>query len=162
MCSSNTVRESSHISFVCGGNPFYEGMHRPVYTHEELAGLLEQPLSLSLRLRDQLDHSLSHSDQQTSAFSPKLQTLFSLSNPNRNFEHPLCLTYFLFMAGYRNLHTSVYSGNFLILSANGNICHSLHRQWIIFFGILLSCDPLCWCYLATELDLLSSSTALCR
>ena len=25
-----------------------------------------------------------------------------------------------------------FSGNLLILSANGNICHSIHRQWIIF------------------------------
>ena len=50
------------------------------------------------------------------------------SSPTWKDEYPLRLAYFLVMAGYRNLHTSVFSGNLLILSANGNICHSIHRQ----------------------------------
>ena len=32
------------------------------------------------------------------------------------------------MAGYLNLHASVFSGNLLILFANVNICHSIQRQ----------------------------------
>ena len=90
--------------------------------------------------------------------------IFSLSSPRRKHEHPLCFTYFLFMAGYRDLHTSGGrgSGNLLILSASGNICHSILRQWIIFFAILLyllfPVNLLCWCYIATALNLLSSST----
>ncbi len=75
----------------------------------------------------------------------------------RKYKHPLRLTYFLFMTGYRNLHTSGdFSGHLLILSANGNICHSIHRQLITFF--LFPVKPLCWCYLATALSLLSSSS----
>ena len=48
------------------------------------------------------------SDQRVSAFSPKLQTLYSLSSPKRKYEYPLCLAYFLFMACNRNLHTFVF------------------------------------------------------
>ena len=68
------------------------------------------------------------------------------------------------MAVYRNLHTFVFfSGNLLILSANGNICHSIHSQWIIFANLpffLFPVKPLCWYYLATVLNLLSSSTSV--
>ena len=82
----------------------------------------------------------------------------------RKYEHPLHLTYFLFMASYRNLHTSgFFSSNLLILSVNRNICHSIHRQKIIFFAILyyflFPVKPLCWCYLETTSILLSSSTS---
>ena len=85
----------------------------------ELTRLLEWPVSLSLCLRDQRTPPLRLRDQQITAFSPKLQTLNCLSSPT-NFS--VCgwlleLTYFRF-----------FSGNLLILSANGNICHSIHRQ----------------------------------
>ena len=41
VCSRNTVRENSHISFFCSGYPFCEVVRRPENTHEELTGLLE-------------------------------------------------------------------------------------------------------------------------
>ena len=63
------------------------------------------------------------------------------SSPMRIYEYPLCQLILLFMAGYRNLHTSVFfSGNLLVLSANWNICHSIYRQWIIF-------SPSCFVFL---------------
>ena len=88
------------------------------------------------------------------------------SGSMQKYEHPLRLTYFLFIAGYRNLHTSVFSGNLLTLSANRNICHSNHRQWVTFspssFIFLFPVKPLCRCYLMTALNRLSSSPALGR
>ena len=60
---------------------------------------------------------------------------------------------FLLVACYRNLLTSVFFfGNLLILSVNGNICH-----WSINH-ILFPAKPLCWCYLVTALNLISSSS----
>ena len=53
VCYRDTVRESSHVYFFCGGDPFCEVVRRPENTHEELTGLLECPASLSLRLSDQ-------------------------------------------------------------------------------------------------------------
>ena len=103
MCKRNTNRESSHMSFFWGGDLFCEVVRRPENTHGELTGLLEWPVGLSLRLRDQWTSPLRLSDYRIFALSPKLQTLYSLSSPKRKYEHPLCLTYFLFMAGYRNL-----------------------------------------------------------
>ena len=35
VCRRNTVRESSHISFFCGRDPFCEVVQRPENTHEE-------------------------------------------------------------------------------------------------------------------------------
>ena len=52
VCNRNKVRECSHISFFCGGDPFCEVVRRPENTHEELTGLLEWPAGPSLRLRD--------------------------------------------------------------------------------------------------------------
>ena len=72
VCSRNTVRESSHISFFSCGDPFCEVVQWPENTHGELTGLLERPADLSLRL----------SDQRISAFSPKLQTVYCLFKSN--------------------------------------------------------------------------------
>ena len=49
MCSRNTVRESSHISFFCGEDPFCEVVGRPENIHGELTGLLEWPAGLCLQ-----------------------------------------------------------------------------------------------------------------
>ena len=64
----NTIRESSHISFFCDGDPFCEVVLRPENTHEKLTGLLEWPAGLSPSLERPGDLS----------FSPKLQTLYCL------------------------------------------------------------------------------------
>ena len=147
VCSRNTFRETSHISFFSGGDPFCEVVRRPENTHGELTGLLEWHACLCLQA--------------------KITDLIFFSSPMRIYEYPLRPRIFLFMTGYRNLHNSwVFSGNLLILSANRNICHSIHRQKIIFssssFIFFFPVKPLCWCYLATALDLVSSSTALGR
>ena len=52
VCSRNTVRESSLISFFCGEDPFCEVLPRPENTLGELTGLLEWPAILSFRLID--------------------------------------------------------------------------------------------------------------
>ena len=72
--SRNTVGESLHINFFCDGDPFCEVVQRPENTHEELTGLLEWTMGLSLRLRDQRTSPLRLIDYWISAFSPKLQT----------------------------------------------------------------------------------------
>ena len=41
VCSRNTVREGSHISFFCGGDPFCEVVRRLENRHGEMTGLLE-------------------------------------------------------------------------------------------------------------------------
>ena len=55
MCSRNKVRESSHISFFCGEDPFCEVMQRPQNTHGELTGGLEWPAGLSPSLERPVD-----------------------------------------------------------------------------------------------------------
>ena len=129
MWSRNTVRESSHISFFWCIAPFYEVVRRPEYTLGGANMFAWVTSRFSLRLRDHWPSPLDLSDEWISAFSPKMQTLYCLSSPMRKYEYPLCLTYFWFIAGYRNLHSSVFfSGNLLILSGNRNICYYIHRQ----------------------------------
>ena len=145
MCAVGIVRECSHIFFFCGRDPFTEVEN----AHEVLTGLVEWPAGLSHRLRDQRTSPPRLCDHLISPSSPKLQTLYSRSRPKQEFENPLCLMYFLFMAGYRNSHTSFSSGNFLILSLNGNICLSIQGNKLYFrhppfLGptlLMLSCNP---------------------
>ena len=58
--SSNTVRESSHISFFCGEGPCYEVVQRPEYTHDMFARLTRKSLPSLERLAD-LSSSLERS-----------------------------------------------------------------------------------------------------
>ena len=82
--SRNTVRESSHKSIFCGGDPFCEVVQWPENTHRELTGLLEWPAGLCLQSKNH--------------------------RPYIVFQVPwTCLVtyvFFLFMASYQNLHTS--------------------------------------------------------
>ena len=55
LCNRNTVRESLHICFFCGGDPFGEAVQRPENIHEELTGLLEWPADFSPSLERPLD-----------------------------------------------------------------------------------------------------------
>ena len=132
MWSRNTVRESSHISFFRDGDPFCEEMRRPKNTHGGA---------------DRFTWVTSGSLPLVQNYWPYI--VFS------NYGWLSELTYFRF-----------FSGNLLILSANGNICHSINRQWITFspssFIFLFPVKLLCWCYLATALNLLSSSNTLRR
>ena len=158
MCSRNTLRESSHISFFCGGVPFCEVVQLSENIHDTFAWVTRRSLFAWENSRPLLFAWATSG----SLPRPKLQTLYYLSSP---LNTPLRRRIFLFMAGYRNLHTSgLFSGNLLILSTNVNICHSIHRQQIIFspssFIFLFPVRQLCWCYLATALNQLSTSSPL--
>ena len=114
MWSKNTNRESSHIFFFFGGDPFCEAVRQPENT------------------RGRADRSA----WVTSGSLPSVQNYrlyIVFSSPMRKYEYPLSLKHFLFKAGYGKLHNSVlFFGNLLILFANGNIYHSIHRQQITF------------------------------
>ena len=60
VCSRNTVWQSPHISFFCGGDPFYEVVQRPENTREELTGLLGWPVVLSTSLERLADLCLQY------------------------------------------------------------------------------------------------------
>ena len=111
VCSRNTGRESSHISFFDGGDTFLEEVRRPENTYdtfawvthrslrslEQPAGLslsLEQTADLSLRLRDQQNSPLRLSDQRISPSVQNYRPYIVFSSPMRKYEHPLRLTYF--------------------------------------------------------------------
>ena len=146
MWSRNTIRESSHISFFCGRKPFvWFRMTTGKHTQESWQiGLSIQRVSLS----------------------PKLQTLYCLSSPMWKYEHASLPTYFLFIAG---IGTYILPLLFLVICwsylrteisgilSTGNKLHSRHPPLFFLFPV----KPLCWCYLATGLNLLSSSIALC-
>ena len=96
------------------------------------------------------------SDQWVFAFSPKLQTLYCLSTPLWKYEHTFLPTYFLFIAGYRNLHTSVFF--FLVIYwsylrteisvtlSTGNKLHCplfFSLQWSHFVDVILQLHWIC-------------------
>ena len=141
MCSRNTVREreSSYISVFCSGDPISEVVRRLVNTYEEPTVLLEWPAGLSLRLRNQRTSSVHLSDQRISlpclndqhlsALSPKLQTLYCLFKSHANIWISSSPTYFSVYGWLSELaYLRFFPCNLLILSANRNICHSIHRQ----------------------------------
>ena len=89
------------------------------------------------------------------SFSPKLQTSYCLSSPTRKYEHASSPTYFLFMAGYWNLHTSgvffpVICWSYLrteisVTLSTGNKLHSRHPPFLFSLScettlLMLSCD----------------------
>ena len=136
------VRESSLISLSCSGNTFCELVPRPGNTHggaDKFVRVASGPLPSFQNYRPYV----------------------IFSSPMRKYEHPLRLTYFLFMAGYRNLYTSVFfHDNLLILYTSRNICHSIHRDKLHscnYSYFLFPVKPFCWCYLAPTLNLQSSS-----
>ena len=158
VCSRNTVRESSYISFFCGGDPFCEVVQRLENTQGELTGLLEwlaglstslewradlspspeRPADLSLHLRDQQISPFAWETSrslpflwETSRSQPSVQNYrpyIVFSSPMQKYERPLCLTYCLFMAGYQNLNTS-----------------------ILFFSVI------CWSYMWTAISVILST-----
>ena len=92
----------------------------------------------------------------TSGFLPSVQIYrpyIVFSSPMRKYEHPLRQTYFSVCSWLSELtyFRVFFFGNLLILSANGNICHSINH---ILFPMKLPC----WCYLVTALNPLSSSS----
>ena len=134
MCSSNTVRESSHISFFCAGDPFCEVVQGLENTHGVLTGLLERPADLTPSLEPPEDLCLQ---------SKITDLTLSFQVPCRSMNILFASRIFLFMAGYWNLHTS---GFFPVLCwcylrteisvtlSIGNKLYSLHH--ILYFSFL--------------------------
>ena len=130
MWTRNTVRESSHISFFCGGDPLRELERQPENTHGEadkFPWLTNGSLPQS-KITDLILSLNSHAEIWTCLFAHVFSVYGWLSE----------LTYFRF-----------FSGNLLILSENGNM--SLYPQAInynpLYFSLscettllMLSCD----------------------
>ena len=111
VCSRNTVRESSHISFFCGGDPFCEVKRQPENTHRVLTGLLKLPAGLCIQFKI--------TDLILSFQVP-------CENMNIYFVH-LFFCLWLVIGTYIHWFFFFY-GKLFILYANGNICHSIRRQ----------------------------------
>ena len=125
-----TVRHTLQISFFTGGNSFCEVTRRPENTQRELTGMLEWLACLCLRLRDQRTSLLCLSHQRISAFSPKLKSEYSVFESYADIWISSSPTYFSVYGWLSELTYSRYffPGNLLILRADGNICHFIHRQ----------------------------------
>ena len=114
-------RVCTYLSSVTG-DPFCEVVRRPENTHDMFAWVTCRSLP---------SHETSGSlpfTWTTSGSLPSVQNYnYILSHsPKRKHEYPLCCMYFLFMVGYRHLHTSSFffpPSNLFILPVNGNICH---------------------------------------
>ena len=133
MCSRDTIRESSYIYFFFGGDLYCEVVQRPENTHEELTGLLEWLVGLSLRLRDQRTFPLRLSDHHISSFSPNLQTLYCLFK-----SHAEVWTFYL---------PHVFFCSWLVIGT-----------YIFHF-----CFPvICWSYLRTEISVTLSYSLSCE
>ena len=149
MWSRNTVRESSHISFFCTVEPFCEVLWRPENTHGEahrFAWVTSRSLPLLERRTD-----LPLSPERPAGLFKSSARIWT-----RLFAHAFSvygllseLTYFRFFPvicwSYPRTEISV------SLSI-ANKTYSLPFSFIF-------CDPLCWCYLATALNMLSSYTS---
>ena len=123
MCSRNTVRESSHVSFFCGGDPFCVLERRPENTHDMFSWVtsgchpsLERPADISPFARATIGSLPSFQN-----YRPYIV----FSSPMRKYEYPLHLTLCMVIGTYI---FPFFVGNLLILFANGNICHSIHRK----------------------------------
>ena len=186
-CSRNTVRESSHIYFLWRG-PFLSrsataGWHtrgadwsawvtsRSLPSLKRPADLslsLERPTDLSPLFERRVDLSPRWSDQRISAFSPKLQTLYCLfksieevwtsSSPHVFFSVYGWLSELTYFRFFTVICWSYLRTEISVTLSIGNKLYS--RYHILYFSFLRK--RLYWCYLATALNLLSSSMVLCR
>ena len=128
--SKNTIRESSHIYFFGSGDPFCKVVWRPENTHggaDRFAWVASgYPPSLK-----------SQADPRPFAWTTSSSHPFAWATSR-------CPTYFLFMAGYRNLYTSVFIFPVICWSylqteisdilSTGNKLHSRHHT--LFFSFL--------------------------
>ena len=135
MCSRNTVKESSHISFFCGGGSF---LRSSATAGEHTQGSWQVCLN----------------DQRISAFSPKLLT-YSF------FQVPCGYMNILFAHVFFCLWLVI--GTYILPFFFSVICWSYLRTEIsvtlsYFFYFSFLWKPHSWCYLATALNLLSSSS----
>ena len=141
MCNRNTVRESSQISFFCGGNPLYEVVRQPENTEGELTGLLDWLVALSLRLR-QVGLSPSFEQPIDLCFqSQNFRPYIVFSSPMRKYEHPLCLTYFSIYGWLSELtyfpYFLVICWSYLRTEISVTICKKLYsRHHLLYFSFL--------------------------
>ena len=91
MCSRNTVRESSHISFFCGGDTFCEVVRRLENTHDIFTWVTHRSLPSLERL---VDLSPSLERPADLSFSPNLQTLYYLFKSHTDIWISSSPTYF--------------------------------------------------------------------
>ena len=145
MGSRNTVRESSHISFFCGRDPLCVLERRPENIHggaDRFAWVTSGSLPQS-KTTDLILSFNSHTEIWTCLFTH----IFSV------YDWLLELTYFHF---FPEIWWSYLWTEISVTLSTGNKLYSLPSSFIFLFPV----KPLCWCYLATALNLLSSSTAL--
>ena len=131
VCSRNTVRESSHTSFFCAGTLLWSsatGKPTVCLSDQWTPPSLGWPAGHSHRLRDQPTSPFRLSDNRISAFSPKLQILYCLLKFHAEIWTSSSPHVFSVYGWLLELTSFRVSGNLLILSANGNICHFIHRQ----------------------------------
>ena len=142
MCSKNTVRESSHISFFCGGDPFCEVVRRPENTHEKLTGLLEWPACFSLRLSS---HWISPFTWETSGSLPFVWATTGSLPSVQNYR-----SYIVFQVPWTRLFAHLFFCLWLVIGTNilprteisvtlsiGNELYSLSCETTL---LMLSCD----------------------
>ena len=165
MCSRNTVSESLHTSFFCDRDPFCKVVRRPENTHGMFAWVTRWSLP-SLKGLENLSPSLER--PADFCLQSKIRELiFSFQVPCGSMKILHASRIFLFMAGYRNLHTSgffpVICWSYLQteISVTLSLVNKLFsRHHILYFSFLWK--PLCSCHLPTALNHLSSFKALCR
>ena len=147
MWSRNTVRESSYLSFFCGGDPLCALGRRPENTHwgaDMFAWVTSRSLSQS-KIADLIWSFNSHAEIWTRLFAHVFSVYGWLSE----------LTYFHSFPAicWSSLRTEI-----SVTLSIGNKLYSSPSYFIFLFPM----KPICWYYLATALNLLSSSTALHR
>ena len=131
------VGESSHISFFCGGDTFYEVVWWLENMHREPTGLLEWPVGLSFQVPCGYMNIL---------FAHVFFCLWLVIGT-------YILLFFFLAISWSYLQTKI-----SVTLSIGNKLYSRHH--LLYFSFLWK--PLCWCYLVTALNLLRSSTAHCR
>ena len=138
VCSNNTVRESSHISFFCGRDRYCEVVQRPEKTRDELTGLLERPAVSphAWETSRPLPFAWATTGSLPSVQIYRPYIVFSVqiyrpyivfSSPMLKYEHPLCFTYF-------------------------SVCGWLSEltYFRVFFPVI------CWSYLRTDISVTQS------
>ena len=164
-----TWETSGPLPFAWATNGSLPSLERPA----DHSPSLERPADLCLRLKVQRTSPLRLSNQPITPFTwetsgplpfawatsgslPSVQNYrlyIVFSSPKRKYEHRLRLTYFLFMAGYRNLHTSVFfpvicwsylRTEISVTLSIGNKLYSSPSSFIFSFQwptlLMLSCD----------------------
>ena len=160
VCSRNTVRESLHISFFCGRDPFCEVVRRPENTRgADRSAWVTSVSPLAWETSGPLPFAWATSGSLPSVQNYRPYIVFS--SPTLKYEHPLRFMYFLFMAGYRELTNFrfflVICWSYLRMKITVTlfISNKLYsRHHILYVSFLWK--PLSWCYLATVLNLRSS------